>query len=1254
MNFLASMQAKPGLKAGDTLVAVTTLSFDIAGLELYLPLLCGARLVIATRVQVVEGEPLRRLLADSQATVMQATPASWRMLLDAGWRGDAGFKILCGGEALPPELANELLPCCGELWNMYGPTETTIWSSVYKVEGQDETLVPIGRPIANTTIYILDPNRQPVVAGVSGELYIGGDGLARGYFERDELTAEKFVSDSFSSAPEARLYRTGDLARYRPDGVVEFLGRIDHQVKVRGFRIELGEIEAALDTHPGVRQNVVIAREDEPGDKRLVAYVVADPKYQGDQQASAREARTAERVSQWEMIWDEAYSSGHDATDATFNIAGWDSSYTGQPIAAEEMRVWVESTADRIRALGARRVWEIGCGTGLLLFRVAPSCEHYYGTDISQTALDFVQRQAQRPDLRLPRITLERKAAHEFDSVPAGSLDAVVLNSVAQYFPSLEYLVSVIEGAMRSLRPGGAMFLGDLRSFPLMETFHASVQLFQADDSITRDQFWKRVQNSVREERELLIDPSIFAALRERIPAISRVEIQSKRGRAHNELTRFRYDAVLHLGGGEVSNVDCPWLEWKAERLSPARLKAILRDTEPGMIGLTGIPNARLAADIEAINLLKSSEGPSTVGEVRTLLRLSPADGVEPEDLFELANELNYAVEVRPSVAAIDGCFDVQLQCRSGRTDGYGYGVSRFPGETGQLRPWETYASNPARQKIELELVPQLRQWLGEKLPEFMIPSAFVVLDAMPLSPNGKVDRKNLPAPEYQRAELAGEYQEARTPTEEVMAGIWAEVLKLERVGVRDQFFELGGHSLLATQVISRIRQTFQVELPLRALFEAPTVAGLAERVEALQREQQGLLAPPIQPVPRTAPLPLSFAQQRLWFLDQLEPNNPRYNLRRAVRLKGHLRSEVLERSLNEIVRRHETLRTSFQVIDNQPVQVITPDITMPLVVQDLTSLPEAAREDEARRLAQEEAQQPFDLTLAPLIRSTLLRLAEDDHVLLLNTHHIISDGWSLGVLLREMASLYEVFSANGPTTLPELAVQYADFAAWQREFLAGEILDKQLAYWKQELSGLPPSLDLPTDRPRPPIESFRGAQQTVVLPKELLESLRKLCRAKASTLFMTLLAAFAVLLSRYSGQQDVVIGTPIAGRNRAEVEKLIGFFVNTLVMRTDLSGDPSFGELLARVRETAMGAYAHQDLPFEKLVEELRPDRDLSRNPLIPGHAHSAESANCQPEVGRNRCDSLWCGLAERDVRPHVIASELTDGLRVSIRVQH
>src|SRR5581483_7084076 len=486
--------------------------------------------------------------------------------------------------------------------------------------------------------------------------------------------------------------------------------------------------------------------------------------------------------------------------------------------------------------------------------------------------------------------------------------------------------------------------------------------------------------------------------------------------------------------------------------------------------------------------------------------------------------------------------------------------------------------------------VASLRCWIKDRLPDYMVPAAFVAMERLPLSPNGKVNRKALPAPDYARPELSREYQQARTPAEEMIAGIWSEVLKLDAVGVHDNFFELGGHSLLATQVVSRIRRTFQVELPLRALFEAPTVAGLAQKIESLEK---GIQVPPITRVPRDGNLPLSFAQQRLWFLDQLEPNNPLYNVPHAVRIHGALDVGLLNKALSTIVSRHEALRTSFQTRNDEPLQVIAPALEVPLQVTDLTSLPESER-----KLATEEIRSPLNLRTGPLLRASLWKLADDDYVLVINTHHIVSDRWSLGVLSQELATLYEAFRSGKGSPLPDLPIQYADYAVWQRELLSRESLDAQLGYWREKLQGAPGSLDLLPDRPRGPVQTFNGAQHSIVLPKSLLQSLKLISRTENSTLFMTLLAAFNVLLSRYSGQEDIVIGSPIAGRNHAELEKLIGFFVNTLVLRTDLSGNPSFRELLARVRETAMGAYAHQDVPFEKLVEELHPDRDLGRNP--------------------------------------------------------
>ncbi|HYR09017.1 MAG TPA: condensation domain-containing protein, partial [Longimicrobium sp.] len=491
----------------------------------------------------------------------------------------------------------------------------------------------------------------------------------------------------------------------------------------------------------------------------------------------------------------------------------------------------------------------------------------------------------------------------------------------------------------------------------------------------------------------------------------------------------------------------------------------------------------------------------------------------------------------------------------------------------------------------------EVREHLRGRLPEHMLPGAIVRLDALPLTANGKLDRKALPAPELGSAEEG--YVAPRTPVEEVLAGIWAEMLRLQRVGVAESFFDLGGHSLLATRVVSRIREVFGVELPLRALFEGPTVAELAKAVEDERRRELPVL-PPVVPAGRTGPLPLSFAQERLWFIDRLEPESTVYNVPVAWRLGGALDEAALERSLGEIVRRHEALRTVFAETDGSPVQVIAPFGGFALPVEDLSGLGDADREAAVRRRAGEEARRAFDLAAGPLFRAALLRLGEEDHVLLLSMHHVVSDGWSMGVLFRELSALYTAYREGGESPLPELAVQYADYAVWQREQLEGEVLDRQLAYWRERLAGAPELLELPTDHPRPPVQTYQGATVPVELSIELLEGLQRLGRSEGATLYMVLLGAFQVLLGKYAGSEDVVVGSPIAGRTRKEVEELIGFFVNTLVLRTDLSGDPPFREVLRRVREATLGAYEHQEVPFEKLVTELQPERSMSHSPLF------------------------------------------------------
>nr|QEO73625.1 condensation domain-containing protein [uncultured bacterium] len=795
LRYVAAMADRLGITEGDVYLHTASFGFSSSVRQLLVPLCHGAAVVLAPREAIEDPPALFELIKAQGVTVIDLVPSYWRSCNEALARLPlrARRALLDNALRLVVSASEPLMSDVPRFWalgfrhgarlvNMFGQTETTGIATTQPIPvdgGERVEVVGVGRPIAGARVHLVDAGLRSVPIGIPGEVCIGGIGVARGYHGAPDLTAARFIPDPFAAEPGSRLYRTGDLGRFRWDGTLEFLGRMDQQVKIRGFRVELGEIEGALTGHPGVRQAVVTAREAGPGDRRLVAYVVAEP-------------------------------------------------------------------------------------------------------------------------------------------------------------------------------------------------------------------------------------------------------------------------------------------------------------------------NADLAAD-------------------------------------------------------------------------------------------------------------ELRGLLAARLPDYMVPSAYVFLESLPLNPNGKIDRAALPEPDAARGASAGEGDAApRTPTEETVAKIWAQVLKLDTVGIHAHFSRLGGHSLLATQIISRVREAFQVELPLRSLFEAPTVAGMAERIEARLREGGHDEAPPLVPVPREERPPLSFAQQRLWVVDRMEPGNPFYNIPVAVRLTGRLDPDALERSLNEVVRRHEVLRTTFAEHQGQPYQVIVPSLVLELPVIDLRDKAPEERERRAKQLATEDVGRPFDLAGGPLVRPTLLHLDEQEWVLILTLHHIVSDAWSMGILVEELTTLYKAFCQGGASPLSELELQYADFAAWQRRWLQGPVLQAQLGYWKRLLQGAQTGLDLPTDHPRPAERSFKGTYRYLDLPEDLSQGLRDLSEQGEATLFMTLLAGFKTLLHRYTGQRDIVVGTPIANRNRAAVEKLIGFFANTLVLRTDLSGDPTFRQLLGRVREMAMEAWSRQDLPFDRLVRELQPDRDLSRNPLF------------------------------------------------------
>nr|WP_269746923.1 non-ribosomal peptide synthetase [Burkholderia pseudomallei] len=764
-NLLGAMGEQPGIGAHDVLLAVTSLSFDIAALELFLPLLHGARAVIAARDDAADPARLAHLIESSGASLMQATPSTWRMLAQHGWpRSARPLTLLCGGEALPPALAERLLAHVPAIWNLYGPTETTVWSTVRRVT---TPVVDIGGPIANTQVYVLDERLRPAPIGVAGELYIGGAGVARGYLNRPELTRERFVDDPFRRG--GRLYRTGDLARRRADGNLEYLGRNDFQVKIRGFRIELGEIEAQLAKAHGVQGMALAARDTPTADRRLVAYYVGD--------ASA-------------------------------------------------------------------------------------------------------------------------------------------------------------------------------------------------------------------------------AALREHAAA---------------------------------------------------------------------------------------------------------------------------------------------------------------------------------------------------RLPAYMVPAAYVRLAAWPLTPNGKLDRAALPAPDDE-AYARAEYEAPRGEHECKLAAIWRAVLQVERIGRHDDFFELGGHSLLAVRAVTAMRDAFGSDTSLRDLFARPVLKDLAEHASTAARARDAA----IPKAARGEPVPMSFAQQRLWFLARMGGLGDAYHMPIAVRLRGALDVDALQRALSRIVSRHDVLRTTFTLEGEQPVQRVHADdgAGLRLRIDDLRGCADAGAR-RARILAGQ-ASEPFDLARGPLVRGALVREADDVHTLCVTIHHIVSDGWSIDVFCRELSELYRAFAGGQPDPLPPLPVQYADYAAWQQRGIGGAALHAQAEYWRDALAGAPTLLELPTDRPRPPQPDYAGATVGLALDAPLTAGLRALARRHGATLFMTVFAAWSVLLSRLSRQTDVVIGTPSANRGHAQIEGLIGFFVNTIALRVDLDGAPTVAELLARVKARTLAAQQHQDIPFEHVVERVQPARSLSHSPVF------------------------------------------------------
>jgi len=1125
-----------GLSEQSRVLQFASFSFDASVSEIFSTFAAGGSLHVCARESLMPGEDLTGILREGQITAVTLPPS---VLTAQGEKGLAHLQtVIAAGEACSAEIV-ERWASGRKFLNAYGPTETTVCASIGECRADSNRKPTIGRPIANTRLYILNREMAPAPVGGRGELYVSGVGVARGYLGGPHLTAERFVPNPFGCGKGERLYRTGDVCRYLSNGEIEFIGRADDQIKVRGYRIEPGEIESVLSEQPGVRQAAVIVREDEPGRKRLVAYVVADlaaggrrgPRL-GDQDGVELWPSVAEYFVYDDVLY---YAMTHDERrNLSYRVA------------------INEKVRDKV-------VLDIGTGADAILARmcVDAGAKKVY-------AIELLEETYRKAKALLFRLGLEdRIELIHGDSAKVRLPEDVdvCISEIVGSIGGCEGAGRILNDAWRFLKPSGSMI--PCRSTTLMAA--------------------ARLPEALRSDPRFSIASGYYT---EKI----------------FEQLGYRFDlrlCVKNFPGDHIISGQAVFEDLDFDRVVP--------DEESHEITLTITEHTTLDGFLiwltlyttpsEVIDILKSTGswlpvffpvfypglevGPGDTIKATCSRRLCAENGINPDYQIEGRVIRRYGEEVR-----------------------FSYQSPHFP-KSFKSTPFyqELFSAESAVQTEDHRAAKgfsaELRGAIESRLPNYMAPSAIVLLDRLPLTSSGKLDRKALPAPESDRAEIENGDLSARTPVEEIVAGIFEETLKVERVGRDESFFELGGHSLLATQVVSRVRDVFGVEIGVRSVFEEATAEGLARKVEEAIGRGEKVAAPPLAPVSREERLPLSFAQQRLWFLDQLAPNNPFYNCPSAVRLEGRLDLDALEEVINEIVRRHEALRTRIEAEEREPAQVIDAWQWRSLERIDLTGWPREEREGEALRMAIEEARTGFDLRRGPLLRMKVLKLDEEEHVALLTTHHIVSDAWSMGVLVREVCTLYEALSEGRESPLPELEIQYADYAKWQRNWLQGEVLERQLRHWRERLAGVTP-LELPTDYPRPALVSYRGANFSFALQEELAHGIRTLSRREGATLFMTMLAAFQTLLMRYSGQEDIVVGAPIANRPRAETEALIGFFMNTLALRTRVEEKLDFQDLLGRVREVCLSAYAHQDLPFEQLVESLQPERDLSRQPLF------------------------------------------------------
>ncbi|MFF4082533.1 amino acid adenylation domain-containing protein [Streptomyces sp. NPDC001777] len=1126
-------------------------AFDAATYELWVPLLSGGRVVVAPPAEL-DIPTLEGVIARHRVTGLWLTAGLFRLLAEEKPGALAGVsEVWTGGDVVPAESVRRVFAHCPGLVLVdgYGPTETTTFATRHRLEPDAEVpaSVPIGTPLDNMRVYVLDAGLHPVPVGAAGELYIAGAGVARGYLGRPGATAERFVADPFGP-PGGRLYRTGDLARWNPAGEIEYLGRADDQVKIRGFRIEPGEIEAAIARSPQVGQVAVVVREDRPGDKRLVAYLVPA--------AERDEATELEAVSEWSDLYDKMYTE-HAATGGFGeNFGGWNSSYTERPIPLDDMRAWRDDTVEQIRALRPRRVLELGVGSGLLLAPLLPHVEEYWGTDLSPVAVHNLERALERHGRHTDRVTLRTQPAHDFDGLPRGHFDTVVINSVVQYFPHAEYFTDVLRRAVELLAPGGAVYAGDIRDLRLQRAFQTGVRLAGAEPGTDAGALRTAVDRGVRAENELLLAPEYFAALPSVIDGIGAVDIQLKGASYHNELSRYRYAAVLRKDPVDpLSAADAPTVAWGAQVRDVEEVAARLADG-PELLRVTAVPNARTAPEVRAMRALDSG---ADAEEVRRALTEGPA-AIEPDAFRALAARHGYRAHLTCSGPEALDSFDVVLVADAS-ADRPLHGTCPAPPDGPAA-----HANTPVTVR---DLAGNVRELVRDRLPEYMVPTAFVTLDALPLTPNGKVDRKALPAPDFAAA-TGG--RGPGTVVEETLCRLFAEVLRLPAVGVDDSFFDVGGDSISSIQLVSRARKEGLVFTP-RDVFTRKTVAGLAALAAADTDGAPVVAEHPDAGIGELPPTPI------MHWLRELDGPVDGFSQSMLLTTPAGVESGPLTTVLQTLLDHHDALRLkltrrdghwSLEVAPRGAVQAAALLRRAPLA--DLDREAAAARD----RLAPDDG---------VMVQAVLFDAPDGEPGrLLLVLHHLVVDGVSWRVLLPDLAEAWQAVAA-GRTPAPGPVP--TSLRRWSQGLTeAARTRTDELPFWQRTLAEPDaPLTDLPLDPARDVARTANTLSLT--LPPEvtgpLLTTLPAAFRAGANDVLLTALALAVADWRRRRGGDDGALLVDLEGHGRepvidgVDLSRTVGWFTSMWPVRLDLTGTdtaaaldggPEAGAALKRIKE--------------------------------------------------------------------------------------